>query len=122
MASLTVTTTSAKSNVVAMPSPVLEIPQSELESIIWIERRITNMQVELDQKRDNVKAMLQSGVRVAEGEHTASLKDTGRRTVAWREKAEELADRIFGTGRGAGWADNVMKHTAKSESWKVVVE
>lgn len=103
------------------PSAIPQVLQDELESILVLKAQVQKMNSELAEKTESVKALLQAGAVVENGTRMASLKDNGRRSVAWREKVEELADRLYGEGRGKGYADNVMKNTKKSESWTVEV-
>jgi hypothetical protein len=50
------------------------------------------------------------------------LKESSRRSVAWRVVAERLGDRLYGNGRGEGYCDRVLQSTHPSRTVTLVVQ
>ena len=97
---------------VATPAPPKPITQYELEELILLRNTLRR----LDQIEADLKARLDAGAEVEEGVHVAELKATFRRNVGWKEVAAELADELYGAGRGAAYCAEVLDAAVPARS------
>ena len=98
-----------------------QITQVQLVRVISIRNMIESLKGDLEVVETQVKAGLEAGVPVEPGTHIARLKECFRRSVAWREIAERLAERLYGEGRGSAYAANVLQNTKPDRSVNLVV-
>ena len=105
---------------VSFPSQKAQISQAELTGIIGLRNTITALKANLENAEAEVKAGLESGAEVESGVHVASLKETLRRNVAWREICERLAARLY-NGKGAAYCENVLQNTHPNRAVTLVV-
>ena len=106
--------------VISLPSDVRQIPQEALIRIIQLRNAVAAFKQHLEAAESEVRSALESGAAVEPGVHVASLKESLRRAVAWREVAERLADRLY-NGKGAGYCENVLQNTHPSKTVSLVV-
>jgi hypothetical protein len=115
------TATLAGPSVISFPAAV-QIPQPftqiELELLLSLRGRAA----QIETAETSILARLRSGAAVEEGEHTASAKESNRRSVSWREVAERLAIRAFGKRKGELYCPSVLASTKPSPSFSLEVE
>lgn len=79
--------------------------------MLSLRRRLSQLEERVAEKEAELKALLEAGCLVEEGDHTAALKEAFRRSVAWREVAERLGDRLYGEGEGFPYCQRVLGST-----------
>lgn len=107
--------------VVPFPAVPATITQSEIALLLSLRNRARQLEAQITEAEKSVCERLEAGVSVESGEHTASLKESFRRNVAWREVTERLAERLYGEGRGEAYAENVLQNTKPSRSVSLVL-
>jgi len=88
-----------------------EITQLEIEALLSLRNRARQLDQQIADAEESIRVWLDAGASVETGEHTAELKESFRRNVAWREVAERLGDRLYGADRGAAYCSNVLANT-----------
>jgi hypothetical protein len=84
-------------HVVSFPQhvPAVEpISQTELTLVLSLRGRLKQLQDQLTTTEDSLQERLEAGAEVESGDHTATLKENSRRSVAWKDVAIRLADRL----------------------------
>ena len=79
------------------------------------------MKSDLETAESEVKTALEAVPPVEPGTHVASLKETFRRNVAWREIVSRLGDRLYGDGKGSAYCARVIAGTKPSRSVQLIV-
>ncbi len=103
-------------------TPAIEpITQFELAALLSLRKRARQLAEQVEMAEKSVRTRLEVGVSVEAGEHTASLKESFRRNVAWREVSERLAERLYGEGRGEAYCENVLQNTKPSRSVSLLI-
>lgn len=92
----------------------IQITQSELREIAYLQRNIDPMMERLEQLKSNVKAMLISGIPVELGRFDASLVYRYVRNPAWKQV---VIDNL-----GPGFAEDIRKQTQGHTLCDVKVE
>jgi hypothetical protein len=109
-----------------IPFPAVQIPQSvtqsELELLLSLRNRAAKLEKEIDSAETSILARLRTGACVEDGEHSASVKESSRRSVSWREVAERLAIRAFGQHKGELYCPRVLASTKPSKSYSLEIE
>jgi hypothetical protein len=109
------------------PSAVLQFPQitvdqisqGELSEFIGAQKTLAKLQKHIDTLETSLLARLRNGVVIEEGQHTADVKRSTRRSPAWKEIVKRLAGRLGMDGDG--YCSNVIAHTKPSESFSLEV-
>lgn len=110
------------SAVVSFPQAAPEqVTQCEIAVLLSMRNRAWQLAEQIEAAEKSVRTRLESGASVEAGEHTASLKESFRRNVAWREVSERLAERLYGEGRGEAYCENVLQNTKPSRTVSLVV-
>jgi hypothetical protein len=107
-------------SVVTLPTHVEPITQLEIAALLSLQNRARQLAEQVAAAEKSLKTRLESHAAVEVGEHTAELSTSSRRTVAWREVAERLGDRLYGDGKGAGYCDRVLQSTHPSHTVNLV--
>jgi hypothetical protein len=102
------------------PSPQ-QITQTELVLFLSLRGRLQQLEEQVTTAQDDLKARLEAGAVVQPGDHVARLDERARRNVAWRGVAEDLADTIFGEGKGAIYCEEVLNSTAPTRTVSLTV-
>ncbi len=102
--------------VVPFRAPAVEIPQAKLELILLLRNERQRLAEELEAVEAEVRAALEAHAPVEPGVHIAELKESFRRSVAWREVAERLGDRLYGEGKGEPYCEKVLASTKPTRS------
>ncbi len=95
------------------------ITQAELDSLLNLRGRFQQLEEQLAATEAELKARLETGAAVESGDHLARLDEHFRASVAWKDKAIDLADRLGLNGQA--WAQNVLAHTAKTRTVSLFV-
>ncbi len=90
------------------------ITQEELALLLSLRGRFEQLRAALEAEEQSLKARLEAGVSVEPGDHVARLEEHFRASVAWKDKAIDLAERLGLNGRA--WAQNVLSHTTKTRT------
>jgi hypothetical protein len=98
-------------NVVPFQAPTEEVRQEKLELIMLLRNERKRIDEQLESVESEVRAALEAKAPVEPGVHIASLKESFRRNVAWREVAERLGDRLYGDGKGEPYCERVLAST-----------
>ncbi len=101
------------------PARTEPITQLELAALLSLRGRLHQLQDQVEQAEQSVKTRLEAGVPVESGDHVAQLETHLRASIAWKEKAIDLAGRLGLNGQA--WAQNVLKHTAKTRTVSLFV-
>ncbi len=110
----------ANSNLTVFPTPVQApqtvqtpqtITQGDLSYILATRLEIDRLKANLAEAEKSVKSRLKAGASVEFGAIRAWFKEHFRRTVAWREVTERLAERLYGNRRGSAYCENVLQNT-----------
>ena len=94
-----------------IPKPPQEITQGDLSYILATRMEVDRLKTNLAEAEESVKSRLEAGASVEFGAIRAWFKEHFRRTVAWREVTERLAERLYGNGRGSAYCENVLQNT-----------
>jgi hypothetical protein len=70
------------------------VTQAELRELIEFRNFQTQLEARISGIEADLKARLESGATVESGVHIASLKESFRRNVAWKDVCGRLADRL----------------------------
>ena len=108
--------------VVSFPIPQAEpITQFELGMVLSLRNRARQLEAQIADAEKTIRTRLEAGISVEAGEHTANLKESFRRNVAWREVSERLAERLYGEGRGEAYSENVLQNTKPSRTVSLTI-
>jgi hypothetical protein len=106
--------------------PAVQIPQtvtqSELELLLSLRNRAAQLESQIDSAEASILARLRTGASVEDGQHSASAKESSRRSVSWREVAERLAVRAFGQRKGELYCPRVLASTKPSKCYSLEIE
>lgn len=105
------------------PAPVAlqPITQLELGAVLSLRNRARQLEEQIAEAEQCIRARLESGVDVEEGERSVGLKENFRRNVSWREVSERLADRLYGNGKGDGYCERVLRSTRPSRTVSLTI-
>jgi hypothetical protein len=104
-------------HVIAFPqtAPAVEvIHQTELALLLSLRGRLKQLQAQVDAEEESLKSRLESGAEIEAGDHVASLKETSRRSVPWKDVVCRLAQRL-GYDPDA-YTSSVLTHTKPTRS------
>jgi len=102
--------------------PAKEISQQDLIDLIEARNTLDALKKHVESLESGLKVRLEAGVNVEQGVHVASLKEAFRRSVAWREVSQGLADQLYGIGRGESYCESVLTSTQPTRSLSLVVK
>ena len=88
------------------------ITQLELELFLSLRNRLKQLESQVATEEAGLKSRLEAGATVDPGVHVIELKESFRRSVAWKEVAERLARRL----KLAGYCERVLSATRPSRS------
>jgi hypothetical protein len=96
----------------AQPTPAVKreaISQTELQFFLALRARAVEIEKQIAEHEASFALRLESGAGIEPGVHSAELKESFRRNIAWKSVAVRLADR-FGLG-GEKYAKRVLAAT-----------
>lgn len=115
----TVPTVSQRPAVVAFPAPPEVI--TELVLFLSLRGRLKQLEEQVVAAQDDIKARLEAGAIVQPGDYIARLDERSRRNVARRGVAEDLANIVFGDGKGEAYCEEVLASTKPTVTVSLVV-
>ena len=101
--------------------PPQEITQLELTTLLSLRNRAKQIEADIADAERSIKERLEAGGYVEPGEHTAALRENSRRSVAWREVATRLGDKLFGSGKGDSYCERVLRSTKPTKSVSLTI-
>lgn len=101
--------------------PPQEITQLELTTLLSLRNRAKQVEADIADAERSIKERLEGGGYVEPGEHTATLRENSRRSVAWREVATRLGDKLFGSGKGDSYCERVLRSTKPTKSVSLTI-
>ena len=101
-----------------IPNP---ITQFELAAILSLRNRARQLVEQVEDAEASLRGRLESGATVEAGEHSASLRESLRRNVSWRNVAERLGDRLYGEDRGQAYCENVLRNTKPTRTVSLTI-
>jgi hypothetical protein len=116
---------SATAKPIPFPSPAQapaipeRITQQEIVLLLSARNRLRQLSEQIEATEQAIKTRLEAGAAVESGEHVARLEEHFRASIAWKEKAIDLAERLGLNGQA--WAQNVLTHTAKTRTVSLFV-
>jgi len=109
-----------------IPFPAVQIPQAvtqtELELVRALRSRAAQLESQIDSAEASILARLRTGASIEDGILNASIKESSRRSVSWREISERLAIRVFGQRKGEMYCPRVLASTKPSKSFSLEIE
>ena len=102
------------------PEAKPQIHQFQLERFIHLRNQAAVLKSQLEAAETELKAALENGVPVEPGTHACSLKESFRPTIAWRDVAVRLAERLW-PRRGSAYCENVLQNTKPSRTVALIV-
>jgi hypothetical protein len=112
--------TQQKSAVLQFPSPQA-ITQTELVLFLSLKGRLQQLEEHVAAAQEDFKARLEAGAIVQPGDHVARLDERSRRNVAWRTISENLADTVFGEGKGKDYCEEVLAATQPTRTIALII-
>lgn len=109
-----------KSAVVQFPAPQA-ITQTELVLFLSLKGRLQQLEEQVTATQEGLKQRLEAGATVQPGDHIARLDERTRRNVAWRAVSENLADTVFGEGKGKEYCEEVLNSTQPTVTVALIV-
>jgi hypothetical protein len=107
--------------VVPIPATVEQVTQLEIVALLSLHNRAHQLEEQIRDAEQSIQTRLESNASVETGEHSAELKESSRRNVAWRYVAERLANRLYG-GKGESYCDRVIAGTKPTRTVSLVVQ
>jgi hypothetical protein len=108
---------------VVIPFPAVQAPQAvtqcEIELLLALRSRAAQLETQIESAEALILARLQTGASVEDGQHSASIKESSRRSVSWREVSARLAIRAFGKKQGELYCGRVLASTKPSTSFSL---
>ncbi len=95
--------------VVPFRQPTEIISQAELTLLLSLRNRLRQVEEQVAEAEQSVKARLEVGAQVEPGTHLARLEEHWRRNVGWKDVVIRLADRLGLNGEA--YCANVLEHT-----------
>ena len=98
------------------------ITQTELVLFLSLRGRLQQLEEQVAAAQEELKARLEAGATVQAGDHIARLDERARRNVAWRACAEDLANTVFGEGKGVAYCDEVLNSTKPTRTVSLKIQ
>jgi hypothetical protein len=96
------------------------ITQDELTLLLSLRSRLHQLEEQVETAEKSIRTRLEAEVSVQPGDHIAKLAEHFRASVAWKDKAIDLAERLG--LNGPAWAQNVLTHTSKTRTVSLFIE
>jgi hypothetical protein len=104
-----------------VPFPAVEpITQLELTVFLSLRGRLQQLEEQVKQAEQSIKARLEHGAALESGDHRAQLKENLRRNVSWKDVVIRLANRLHMDGEG--YCAKVLNSTKPTRAISVVIE
>ena len=107
--------------VVPFPSPreVNDVTQLEVAALLSLRNRARQLAKQIETAEFVILERLEAGAAVEPGEHTAELKQTFRRNVAWKDVVVRLAARL--KMDGAAYCAKVLSSTKPTRTVSLIL-
>jgi len=99
------------------PNPITQL---ELAALLSLRGRLHQLQEQVEQAEQSMKARLEKGGIVEPGDHRAELNELFRRNVAWKAAVIRLAERL--RMNGETYCAKVLNSTKPTKSVCLVIE
>lgn len=109
-----------QSKLAVVPFPPQQISQTELTLFLSLRGRLHQLQEQVGQAEQSIKARLEKGAIIEPGDHRAELKENFRRNVSWKDVVIRLAERL--RMNGEAYCAKVLASTKPSRSVSLVIE
>jgi len=109
----------SKLTVVPFPAPS-PVTQLELAALLSLRGRLHQLQEQVEQAGQSMKARLEKGGIVEPGDHHAELREQFRRNVSWKDVTIRLAERL--RMNGEAYCVKVLTSTKPTRSVSLVIE
>jgi hypothetical protein len=96
------------------------VSQNELALLLSLRGRLKQIQEQVAAEEESLKTRLEVGAFIEPGDHTAALKENNRRSVAWKDVAIRLADRLKLDGEM--YCARVLAATKPTRTVSLIVE
>jgi hypothetical protein len=104
-----------------VPFPAVEpITQLELTVFLSLRGRLQQLEEQVKQAEQSIKARLEHGAALESGDHRAQLKENLRRNVSWKDVVIRLANRLRMDGET--YCAKVLNSTKPTRTISVVIE
>jgi len=108
-------------NPAVVPFPAQSpITQLELAALLSLRGRLHQLQDQVEQAEESVRARLTKGAILEPGDHRAELKENFRRNVAWKDVVIRLAERLRMDGEA--YCTRVLTSTKPTRTVSLIVE
>jgi hypothetical protein len=112
---------SKPATVIPFSKPVAQqISQLEICTVVALRQDIRKRQAELDAVEADFKSRLEAGAGCESGLRSATLKESFRKNVSWKDVVIRLADRL--KLNGESYCEKVLASTKPSRTVSLVVE
>lgn len=101
--------------------PVQQVTQLELAALLSLRNRARQLEAQIADAEKSVRDRLEAGGKVEAGEHVATLKESFRRNVSWRDVAERLAAKLYGPKRAQAYCENVLQNTKAARTVSLAI-
>jgi hypothetical protein len=110
-----------QSKLAVVPFPAPEpITQLEIAALLSLRARLHQIQDQVSQAEQSIKARLETGGFVEPGDHRAELQENLRRNVSWKDVVIRLANRLRMDGEN--YCAKVLNSTKPTRTISVVIE
>jgi hypothetical protein len=110
-----------QSKLAVVPFPASQaITQLELAALLSLRGRLHQLEEQVEQAEQSIKARLETGAILEAGDHRAELKENFRRNVSWKDVVVRLAERLKMDGEA--YCAKVLSSTKPSRSVSLVIE
>jgi hypothetical protein len=109
----------SKLSVVPFPAPQ-PITQTELILLLGMRGRLHQLETQVEEAEQYIKARLEKGAFLEPGDHRAELKENLRRNVSWKDVVVRLAERL--RMNGEAYCAKVLNSTKPTRSVSLVIE
>lgn len=109
----------SKLTVVPFPAPEA-VTKLELAALLSLRGRLHQLQEQVEQAEQSIKARIEKGANLEPGDHRAEVKENFRRNVAWKAVVIRLALRL--RMNGEAYCAKVLSSTRPTRSVSLVIE
>ena len=121
MATQIVSSAAQQSKLTVVPSPAPQaVTQLELATLLSLRVRLHQLEEQVQEATQSIKARLETGAILEPGDHRAELKENFRRNVSWKDVVVRLAERLRMDGEA--YCTKVLSSTKPSRTVSLVIE
>jgi hypothetical protein len=105
----------------AIKADLETVTQFDLARYLKVKQELKDLKGEYFDLQAQLVEQLEGGHHIEEGTRKAELKPWERVTVSWRSVAERLAEKHYGSGKGKGYCNRIVKTSKPTQYSKLVV-